>query len=69
MVFASETFNVIKKQIKMGDMDMQHAFGAVCVLACAFQVRKSRGNLSHWKFIVKRVSKLFKEVVKCVDDI
>ena len=50
-------------------MDMQHAFGAVCVLACTFQFRKSRGNLSHWKFTIKMVLKLFNEVLKCVGDI
>jgi hypothetical protein len=53
----------------MGEMDMQHAFGAVCVLACAVQFRKSRRNLSHWKLTIKMVCKLFNEVVKCVDDI
>jgi hypothetical protein len=52
----------------MGEMDMQHAFRAVCVLACSVQLRKSRGNLSHWKFTIKMICKLFNEV-KCVDDI
>jgi len=53
----------------MGEMDMQHAFGAVWVLACAVQFKKSRGNLSHWKFTIKMVCILFNEVVKYVDDI
>lgn len=53
----------------MGGMDMQHSFGAVCVLACAVKFRKSRGNISHWKFIIKMVCKLFNEVAKCMDDI
>jgi len=67
-VFSSEIFNVIKK-IKMGEMNMQHAFGAVCVLACAVHFRKSRCNLSHWMFINKMVCKLFNEVVKGMKDI
>ena len=53
----------------MGEMNMQHAFGAVCVLACAVHFRKSRCNLSHWMFINKMVCKLFNEVVKGMKDI